>query len=73
MNVGVFRGGCLSGPSHSEVELHGFLSYLAQATLQGGNDSAFGYKGKQVRDNIHSCEVVSAIEEFSSNPEAWGG
>ena len=69
MNVGIFRGGCLTGPSHSGVELHGFLSYLVKATLQGGNYSVFGYKGKQVRDNIHSCDVVSAIEEFSSNPK----
>ena len=68
MNVGVFRGGCLTGPSHSGVELHGFLSYLVQVTLKGGTYSVFGYKGKQVRDNIHSCDVVSAIEEFASNP-----
>lgn len=68
MNVGVFRGGCLTGPSHSGVELHGFLSYLVKATLKDGNYSVFGYKGKQVRDNIHSCDVVSAIEEFARNP-----
>jgi len=69
MNVGIFRGGCLTGPSHSGVELHGFLSYLVKATLNGGNYSVFGYKGKQVRDNIHSCDVVSAIEEFAGNPK----
>jgi len=68
MNVGIFRGGCLTGPSHSGVELHGFLSYLVKVTLKGGNYSVFGHKGKQVRDNIHSCDVVSAIEEFASNP-----
>jgi|SRR5579863_4459865 CDP-paratose 2-epimerase len=68
MNVGVFRGGCLTGPSHSGVELHGFLSYLVKTTLNGGNYSVFGYKGKQVRDNIHSCDVVSAMEEFADNP-----
>jgi len=68
MNVGIFRGGCLTGPSHSGVELHGFLSYLLKVTLKGGNYSVFGHKGKQVRDNIHSCDVVSAIEEFASNP-----
>ena len=68
MNVGVFRGGCLTGPSHSGVELHGFLSYLVKATLTGGNYSVFGYKGKQVRDNIHSGDVVNAIEEFAANP-----
>jgi CDP-paratose 2-epimerase len=68
MNVGVFRGGCLTGPSHSGVELHGFLSYLVKATLNGGDYSVFGYKVKQVRDNIHSSDVVSAFEEFASNP-----
>jgi CDP-paratose 2-epimerase len=68
LNVGVFRGGCLTGPSHSGVEMHGFLSYLVKATLRGETYSVFGYKGKQVRDNIHSCDVVSAIEEFWANP-----
>ncbi len=68
INVGVFRGGCLTGPSHSGVELHGFLSYLVKATLKEGNYSVFGYKGKQVRDNIHSSDVVSAMEEFAANP-----
>jgi CDP-paratose 2-epimerase len=68
MNVGVFRGGCLTGPSHSSVELHGFLSYLVKVTLTGGSYSVYGYKGKQVRDNIHSHDVVRAIEEFAANP-----
>jgi CDP-paratose 2-epimerase len=68
MNVGVFRGGCLTGPSHSGVELHGFLSYLVRVALSGEPYSVFGYKGKQVRDNIHSYDVVRAIEEFSENP-----
>jgi len=68
MNVGVFRGGCLTGPSHSGVELHGFLSYLVKQTLSGGAYSVFGYKGKQVRDNIHSHDVVTAIEAFAENP-----
>ena len=68
MNVGIFRGGCLTGPSHSGVELHGFLSYLVKVTLSGGTYSVFGYKGKQVRDNIHSHDVVRAIEEFAANP-----
>ena len=68
MNVGVFRGGCLTGPSHSGVELHGFLSYLVKVTLSGGTYSVFGYKGKQVRDNIHSHDVVHAIEAFAENP-----
>jgi CDP-paratose 2-epimerase len=70
IKVGVFRGGCLTGPSHSAVELHGFLSYLVKVTLNGGSYSVFGYKGKQVRDNIHSHDVVRAIEEFAANPRA---
>ena len=68
MNVGIFRGGCLTGPAHSGVELHGFLSYLVKVTLRGGMYSVFGYKGKQVRDNIHSYDVVRALEEFAANP-----
>ena len=68
MNVGVFRGGCLTGPSHSGVELHGFLSYLVKCAISGGKYSVFGYKAKQVRDNIHSHDVVSAMEEFAANP-----
>src|SRR6267154_1800573 len=68
MKVGVFRGGCLTGPSHSGVELHGFLSYLVKAALSGARYSIYGYKGKQVRDNIHSHDVVRAIEEFAANP-----
>jgi CDP-paratose 2-epimerase len=68
MKVCIFRGGCLTGPSHSGVELHGFLSYLVKVTLSGGNYSVFGYKAKQVRDNIHSHDVVRAIEEFAANP-----
>ena len=68
MKVCVFRGGCLTGPSHSAVELHGFLSYLVKVTLGGGSYSVFGYKAKQVRDNIHSHDVVRAIEEFAANP-----
>ena len=68
MKVGVFRGGCLTGPSHSGVELHGFLSYLVKVAITGGTYSVFGYKSKQVRDNIHSHDVVRAIEEFAANP-----
>jgi len=68
LKVGVFRGGCLTGPQHSGVELHGFLSYLVKVTLGGGTYTVFGYKGKQVRDNIHSHDVVRAIEEFAANP-----
>jgi CDP-paratose 2-epimerase len=68
MKVCIFRGGCLTGPSHSGVELHGFLSYLVKVTISGGTYSVFGYKGKQVRDNIHSYDVVCAIEEFFADP-----
>jgi CDP-paratose 2-epimerase len=68
MNTCIFRGGCLTGPSHSGVELHGFLSYLVRVALSGGAYSVFGYKAKQVRDNIHSHDVVRAIEEFAANP-----
>src|SRR5258705_7426849 len=68
MKVGVFRGGCLTGPSHSGVELHGFLSYLVKVALSGGTYSVFGYKAKQVRDNIHSHDVIRAMEEFAANP-----
>ena len=68
MNTCIFRGGCLTGPSHSGVELHGFLSYLVKVALSGGTYSVFGYKAKQVRDNIHSHDVVLAIEAFAANP-----
>ena len=68
LNVGVFRGGCLTGPNHSGVELHGFLSYLVKVAISGSTYTVFGYKGKQVRDNIHSYDVVRAAEEFFVNP-----
>jgi len=68
MGVGIFRGGCLTGPSHSGVELHGFLSYLLKVALSGKKYTVFGYKGKQVRDNIHSFDVVRAFEEFAHSP-----
>jgi CDP-paratose 2-epimerase len=68
MPVGIFRGGCLTGPSHSGVELHGFLSYLLKVALSGKPYTVFGYNGKQVRDNIHSFDVVRAFEEFAQNP-----
>jgi CDP-paratose 2-epimerase len=68
LNVGVFRGGCLTGPNHSGVQLHGFLSYLVKIAMAGETYTVFGYKGKQVRDNIHSFDVVRATEEFFLNP-----
>jgi len=68
MPVGIFRGGCLTGPNHSGVELHGFLSYLVKVAVSGQLYTIFGYKGKQVRDNIHSYDVIRAVEEFARNP-----
>lgn len=68
MPVGVFRGGCLTGTQHSGVELHGFLSYLVKACVQGKPYTIFGYHGKQVRDNLASCDVVGAFHAFYENP-----
>ena len=62
------RGGCLTGPNHSGVELHGFLSYLVKCNLEGREYRIFGYKGKQVRDNIHSYDVARFIHEFCEEP-----
>jgi CDP-paratose 2-epimerase len=62
------RGGCLTGPNHCGVELHGFLSYLIKCNVEGREYRVFGYKGKQVRDNIHSYDVANFIYEFSQNP-----
>jgi CDP-paratose 2-epimerase len=62
------RGGCLTGPSHSGVELHGFLSYLVKVNITSGKYRVFGYKGKQVRDNIHSFDVARFAEEFIKSP-----
>ena len=62
------RGGCLTGPNHSGVELHGFISYLIQCNLEEREYTIFGYKGKQVRDNIHSHDVASFIHQFISKP-----
>ena len=64
------RGGCLTGPNHSGVELHGFLSYLVKCNLEGKEYRVFGYKGKQVRDNIHSLDVARFMHAFYENPRA---
>ena len=64
----VLRGGCLTGPNHTGVELHGFLSYLIKCNLEGKQYHVFGYKGKQVRDNIHSYDVARFMEEFIKAP-----
>jgi CDP-paratose 2-epimerase len=68
MPTACLRGGCLTGPNHSGVELHGFLSYLIKCNLEQKEYTVFGYKGKQVRDNIHSCDVARFIEEFIKTP-----
>jgi CDP-paratose 2-epimerase len=65
-----FRGGCLTGPSHSSAELHGFLSYIIKCAVSGKPYTIFGYKGKQVRDQIHSFDVVRAIEVFINKPQS---
>jgi CDP-paratose 2-epimerase len=62
------RGGCLTGPNHSGVELHGFLSYLIRCNLEQREYTVFGYKGKQVRDNIHSFDVARCVELFYEHP-----
>jgi CDP-paratose 2-epimerase len=68
LRTGVFRGGCLTGPRHSGVELHGFLNYLAAVALEEGPYTIHGYKGKQVRDQIHASDVVSAFWRFAQQP-----
>ena len=62
------RGGCLTGPNHAGVELHGFLSYLVKCNLENREYNIFGFKGKQVRDNIHSLDVAGFVYEFFKNP-----
>jgi len=62
------RGGCLTGPNHSGVELHGFLSYLVKCNLEGKKYFIYGYKGKQVRDNIHSHDIATFMEAFIAAP-----
>lgn len=68
LKTGVFRGGCLTGPHHSGVELHGFLSYLVHQAVTEGPYTMIGYGGKQVRDQIHSHDVISAFWAFAQNP-----
>ena len=68
MPTACLRGGCLTGPNHTGVELHGFLSYLVKCNLEEKEYTVFGYKGKQVRDNIHSYDVARFIEEFIQSP-----
>ncbi len=68
MRTACFRGGCLTGPHHAGAQLHGFLSYLMKCTLTGVPYTVFGYKGKQVRDNIHSADLVRAFDAFYRRP-----
>ena len=68
LKVGVFRGGCLTGPGHSGVELHGFLSYLVKCVVHEIPYTVFGYKGKQVRDQIYSYDIARFMEEFIKKP-----
>jgi len=70
LKTGVFRGGCLTGPRHSGAELHGFLAYLMKCAATGREYRIFGYKGKQVRDNIHSEDLVNAFDQFFRAPRA---
>jgi len=70
MKTCCLRGGCLTGPHHSGVELHGFLSYLIKVNVEGGLYRVYGYKGKQVRDNIHSHDVARFIERFIAEPRS---
>jgi CDP-paratose 2-epimerase len=69
LRTGIFRGGCLTGPNHAGVELHGFLNYLALVALKEGPYTIFGYKGKQVRDQIHSYDVVNLLWQFAQDPK----
>jgi CDP-paratose 2-epimerase len=70
MKTACFRGGCLTGPNHSGAQLHGFLAYLMRCTVTGRPYTVFGYKGKQVRDNIHSADLISCFHEFFKAPRS---
>ena len=68
MKTACFRGGCLTGPNHSGTQLHGFLAYLMKCAATGKSYTVFGYKGKQVRDNIHSADLINIFYEFYKAP-----
>jgi CDP-paratose 2-epimerase len=70
MHTACFRGGCLTGPSHSGTKLHGFLAYLMKCAVTGTPYTVFGYNGKQVRDNIHSADLIRAFHEFFRAPRS---
>jgi CDP-paratose 2-epimerase len=69
MPTGVFRGGCLTGPQHAAVELHGYLGYIVKCAVSGQPYTIYGYKGKQVRDQIHAADVAGLFLEFYKNPK----
>lgn len=69
LKTGTFRGGCLTGPAHSGAELHGFLAYLVKCAITGKTYTIYGYKGKQVRDNIHSYDLVNAFWHYFQSPQ----
>ena len=70
MKTASFRGGCLTGPNHSGTQLHGFLAYLMKCTMSGTPYTIFGYQGKQVRDNIHSFDLIQAFDHFYQRPRS---
>src|SRR4030095_1717591 len=70
LKTGIFRCGCLTGPAHSGTELHGFLAYLVKCIVTGKPYTIYGYKGKQVRDNLHSYDLGQAIWHFFQAPRA---
>jgi CDP-paratose 2-epimerase len=70
MRTAAFRGGCLTGPNHSGTALHGFLAYLMKCVVTGTPYTVYGYKGKQVRDNIHSGDMVAAFYQFYLKPRS---
>jgi CDP-paratose 2-epimerase len=70
MKTGIFRGGCLTGPNHAGTQLHGFLSYLVKCAMTDSSYTIFGYNGKQVRDNIHSFDLVNMFWHYYQNPKA---
>jgi CDP-paratose 2-epimerase len=70
MATACFRGGCLTGPNHSPTQLHGFLAYLVKCAATGTPYTVFGYRGKQVRDNIHSADLINAFEHFFRAPRS---
>jgi CDP-paratose 2-epimerase len=72
LRTAVFRGGCLTGPRHTGAQLHGFLSYLMKCAITGQHYTVFGYKGKQVRDNIHAYDLVSMFWHFYQAPRTGG-